>query len=150
MEWTDLQSTAIWLGIIRPNKKILMFQVTFFGSGVFAMGRSGYLKHEYYFYSHKNLTTRFHEQTQTTQPHDTRDTPHGTQHTTGPPSQDLTSGWKQPESDNKDRKLSKWCTAARLRCPCSIISMTRHRNPLFGLKCQVMGVSEQRHIGLQR
>ena len=30
----------------------------------------------------------------------TRDTRHETRQTPGPPSQDLTSGWKQPESDN--------------------------------------------------
>ena len=30
----------------------------------------------------------------------TRHTTHETRHTPGPPSQDLTSGWKQPESDN--------------------------------------------------
>ncbi len=31
----------------------------------------------------------------------TRDTRHETRQTTLPPSQDLTSGWKQPESDNE-------------------------------------------------
>ncbi len=31
----------------------------------------------------------------------------GTRHTQGPPSQDLTSGWKQPQSDNKGGKPKK-------------------------------------------